>query len=85
VLLAEPPAAANRLVVLLETVAREERHPVAVLPVEAPRPDRRLYDQRAEFAFGEADELLLLLVRRIGAAYLDRAVDQLGEQPALVV
>ena len=84
-LLAEPPAAADGLVVRLERVVSEVRHAVAVLVVQAPRGDPGLRDQDPDLAPAERGKAFLLRLHGVRAADLHCAVDQPREQVALVI
>lgn len=84
-LLAEPPAAADGLVILLEAVGGEVGDVIAVLEVEPPRPDLGLGDQDTGATFGKVDQAALFHLVAVGARDLDRVRDQLLEQIALLV
>jgi hypothetical protein len=84
--LAEPPAAADGLVVGLVRVGEaDEHHPGAVLPVQPPAADPRLRDEHPRVAVREREQPRLLLVRAVGAAYFDRVRDRARERLRLRV
>lgn len=85
ILLAEAPAAADRLVVLLKAVGRKIGNVVAVLKVQAPGADLGLGDQHPGATFREVDQPAFLDVVTIGSRHLDRIGDQLLEEVALLV
>ena len=84
-LLAEPPAAADRLVHLLVTVIRHVGHAVAVLVIEAVRGNFRFRDQDPDLTAGERGQPLLFHLNVIGAADLHSAGDEPGEQIPLII
>lgn len=84
-LLAESPAAADRLVILLEAVRRKVGNMVAVLKVQAPRSYLRFGDEHPSSAFGKVDQPRLFDLIAIGARYLDGIRDQFFKQVAFFV
>ena len=86
VLLAEPPAAADRLVVRLVTVGQpNEHHLMALLEVHAEPGDGGLRDEDPHGAVLECFECFSLVVGRPGAFDVDSAIDERRDSVGFVV
>lgn len=84
-ILAESPAATDRLVILLKAVGRKIGDMAAALEVQSPGADLWLGDQHSRAALGEVNQATLFHFVAIRSRYLDGAWNELLQQVSFLV